>query len=94
MALTFRVMSVQCPITRTGTTSPLEETATPSQDQPAIEPGIIQAALTIMELATQSILVHVEDSITTTAMDTRPTFQNETYGNYEESGSFSHKEQE
>jgi hypothetical protein len=27
-------------------------------------------------------------------MATRPTFQNETYGNYEESGSSSHKEQE
>ena len=81
MALTFRVMSAQCPITRTGTTSPLEVTATPSQDQPAIEPGIIQAALTIMELATPSIRVHAEGSTTTTAMDIRLMFRNETYGN-------------
>ena len=80
MALTFRVMPVQCPITRTGTTSPLEVTVTPSQDQPAIEPGIIQAALTIMELATPSIRVHAEGSTTTTAIDIKPTFQRETCG--------------
>ena len=65
-----------------------------SHVQLAIEPEIIQAAHTIMEQATQSILVHAEGSITITEMDTRPTFQNETYGNYEESGSSSHKEQE
>ena len=94
MALTFRVMPVQCPITRTGTTSLLKVTATPSQDQPAIGPGIIQAVLTIMELATPSIPVHVEDSIITIAMDIRLMFRNETYGNYEESGSSNHKEQE
>ena len=81
MAPTFRAMPVQCPITRTGTTSPLEVTVTPSQDQPAIGPGIIQAVHTFMEQAIPSILVHVEDSITTTAMDIRLMFRNETYGN-------------
>ena len=35
----------------------------------------IQETHTIMELATQSILVHAEGSITTTAMDARPMFQ-------------------
>ena len=94
MAPTFRVTSVQCPITRTGTTSPLEVTVTPSQDQPAIEPGIIQAALTIMELATPSIQVHVEDSIITITTGIKPTFPNATCGDYEESGSSNHKEQE
>ena len=94
MAPTFRAMSARCPTARTGTTSPPRETAIPSQVQLAIEPEIIQAAHTIMEQATQSILVHAEGSITITAMGTRPTFQNETYGNYEESGSSSHKEQE
>lgn len=81
MALMFRVMSAQCPTTQTGTTSPPRETAIPSQVQPAIGPEIIRAAHTIMELATPSILVHVEGSITTTAMDIRLMFRNETYGN-------------
>ena len=36
----------------------------------------IQETRTIMELATQSILVHAEDSITTTVTDIKPTFQN------------------
>ena len=76
------------------TTSPLKVTAIHLQVQQVIVQETIQETHTIMELVTQSILVPVEDSITTTAMDTRPTFQNETYGNYEESGSSSHKEQE
>ena len=80
MALMFRVMSAQCPTTQTGTTSPPRETAIPSQVQLAIEPEIIQAAHTIMEQATQSILVHAEGSITTTATDIRPTFQRGTCG--------------
>ena len=80
MALMFRVMSAQCPTTQTGTTSPPRETAIPSQVQLAIEPEIIQAAHTIMEQATQSILVHAEGSITTTAMDARLMFQRGTCG--------------
>ena len=92
MAPTFRAMSVRCPTARIGTTSRPKVTATPSQDQPAIEPEIIQTALTIMELVTPSIRVHAEGSTTTTAMDIRPTFQNATCGNHEESGSFNHKE--
>ena len=81
MALTFRVMSAQCPITRTGTISPLEVTATPSQARQAIVQETIQAVRTITEQATPSILVHVEGSIITTAMGIRPMFRNETYGN-------------
>ena len=81
MALTFRVMSAQCPTAQIGTTSRPRATVTPLQVQPAIGPEIIRAAHTIMELATPSILVHVEDSITTTAMDIRLMFRNETYGN-------------
>ena len=81
MALTFRVMSARCPTAQIGTTSPLKVTATPLQVQPAIGPEIIRAAHTIMEQATPSILVHVEDSITITAMDIRLMFRNETYGN-------------
>ena len=80
MALMFRVMSAQCPTIRTGTITPPRETATPSQVQRAIEPEIIQAVHTIMELVTPSIPVHVVDSITTTAMDTRPMFQRGTCG--------------
>jgi hypothetical protein len=85
-------MSEQSPTIRTGITSRPRATAIPSLVQPAIEPGIIQVALTIMELATPSIPVHVEDSIITIAMDIRLMFRNETYGNYEESGSSNHKE--
>ena len=80
MALTFRVMSAQCPTIRTGTITPPRETATPSQVQRAIEPEIIQAAHTIMEQATQSILVHAEGSITTTIAAIRPMFQKGTCG--------------
>ena len=80
MALTFRVMSAQCRTIQIGTTTPPKAIATPSQDQPAIGPGIIRAMHTIMEQATPSIQVHEEDSITTTAMDIRPTFQRETCG--------------
>lgn len=86
MALTSRAMSEQCPTIRTGITSRPRETVIPSLVQPAIEPGIIQVALTIMELATPSIQVHAEDSITITAMDIRHTYPKEIYGNYEESG--------
>jgi hypothetical protein len=87
-------MFAQCPTAQTGITSPPRATAIHLQDRLAIVPEIIRAVHTTMELATASILVHAEGSITITAMGTRPTFQNETYGNYEESGSFSHKEQE
>jgi hypothetical protein len=87
-------MSAQCPITRIGITSRPRETVIPSLVQPAIEPGIIQVALTIMELATPSIQVHVEDSIITITTGIKPTFPNATCGDYEESGSSNHKEQE
>lgn len=81
MALTFRVMSAQCPTIRTGTITPPRETATPSQVQRAIEPEIIQAVHTIMEQVIPSIQVHAEDSITTTAMAIRPMFPRGIDGN-------------
>ena len=84
MELTLTVMFAQCPTTPTGTTSPRKATVILLQVQPAIEPEIIQAAHTTTELATPSIRVHAEGSTTTTAMDIRPTFQNETYGNVNE----------
>ncbi len=90
MALTFRVMSAQCPTIRTGTTSPLEVTATPSQVQPAIVQETIQAVRTITEQATPSILVHVEGSIITTATGIRPTYPNATCGDYENFRSSNH----
>ena len=93
MALTFRATCAQCPTAQTGTTSRPRATATPLQVLPAIGPGIIRAAHTIMELATPSIQVHEEDSITTIAMATKSTSPNETYGNYEGSESSNHKEQ-
>ena len=92
MAPMLTAMSRQCPTAPTGTTSPPRATAILSQVQPAIGPETIRLMHTIMELDIPSILVHVEDSITTTAMDIRPTFQNATCGNHEESGSFNHKE--
>ena len=80
VVLMLRAMSAQCPTTLTGTTSPLKVTAIHLQVQQVIVQETIQETHTIMELATQSILVHAEGSITITAMDIRPTFQRETCG--------------
>ena len=80
MALTFRVMFARCPTAQIGTTSRPRATVTPLQVQPAIGPEIIRAAHTIMELATPSILVHVEDSTTTIVTAIKPTFQREPFG--------------
>jgi hypothetical protein len=88
----FRAMSARCPMTLTGITSPPRATAIHLQVQQVIAQETIQEMLTIMELATPSIPVHVEDSIITIVMDIRLMFRNETYGNYEESGSSNHKE--
>lgn len=81
MALMFRIMSAQCPTTQIGITSRPRATVTPSQARQAIVQETIQETHTIMELATQSIQVHVEDSTTTTATVIRPMFQRETCGN-------------
>ena len=81
VVLMLRAMSALCPTTQTGTTSQPKATAIHSQVLPAIEPEIILEAHTIMERDTPFIQVHAEDSITTTAMDIRLMFRNETYGN-------------
>ena len=94
VVLMLRAMSALCPTTQTGTTSQPKATAIPLLVLPAIEPGIILETHTIMEQDTPFTQVHAEDSITTTVEVIRPTFQREAYGNNEESGSFSHKEQE
>jgi hypothetical protein len=73
-------MSAPCPTARTGITSQPRETAIPSQVQLAIEQETIQEMHTIMELVTQSILVHVEDSTTTIVTAIKPTFQREPFG--------------
>ena len=85
-------MSARRPTARIGITSRPRATVTPSQVQRAIEPEIIQAVHTIMELVTPSIQVHVEDSIITITTGIKPTFPNATCGDYEESGSSNHKE--
>ena len=72
----LRATSALCPTTQTGTTSPQRATATPIQVQLGIVQGTIQEMHTIMEPDTRSILVHEEDSITTTVTDIKPTFQN------------------
>lgn len=83
-------MYARRPTARTGTTSQLRATATPSQARQAIVQETIQAVRTITEQATPSILVHVEGSIITTATGIRPTYPNATCGDYEKFRSSNH----